>query len=173
MTYRDFIFSFVNEQRGLTDEESLALFLDEFVDGEVLRKIKSLGLLSDKEITLANASPADILESILMEKWVFEADDTDMVVMQHQLDYELGGIQRRLVSSMVDKGRDQVDTAISRTVGLPAAIAAKHILAGNIVSRGVLIPTSKDIYEPILAELRDYGIRFTEQEFLVAAQEMA
>ncbi|MBL0015775.1 MAG: hypothetical protein IPP17_04875 [Bacteroidetes bacterium] len=116
------------------------------------------------------AHPAEILEAILLEKWVFEPNDVDMVVMQHQLDYELNGIRRKLVASMVDKGRDQHHTSISRTVGLPAAIAAKHILAGNIQSRGVLIPTVKDIYAPILQELEDFDIRFTEQEFLVAAQ---
>ncbi|MBK9451409.1 MAG: saccharopine dehydrogenase NADP-binding domain-containing protein [Bacteroidetes bacterium] len=170
MTYRDFTFSFVHAQPGLSDRESLAFFLDEFQDGEVLRKLEHLDLLSDRKIELENASPAEILEAILLEKWVFEPNDVDMVVMQHQLDYELNGIRRKLVASMVDKGRDQHHTSISRTVGLPAAIAAKHILAGNIQSRGVLIPTVKDIYAPILQELEDFDIRFTEQEFLVAAQ---
>lgn len=172
MSYRDFLFSFIPQLAGRSDRESLAFFLDEYQDGEVLGKLVALGLLSDKRIPLANASPADILEHILMAAWVFEDDDTDMVVMQHQLEYELGGLQRRLVASMVDKGRDQNHTAISRTVGLPAAIAAKHILAGNIRSRGVLIPTIKDIYAPILKELEDYGIRFTEQEFLVRSGEL-
>jgi saccharopine dehydrogenase-like NADP-dependent oxidoreductase len=173
MTYRDFTFSFVNAQPGLSDRESLAFFLDEFQDGAVLRKLEHLDLLSDKQIPLVNASPAEVLEHILMEKWVFEPDDTDMVVMQHQLEYELHGMQRKLVASMVDKGRDAQHTAISRTVGLPAAIAAKHILAGNIQSRGVLIPTVRDIYAPILEELEAYEIRFTEQEFLVSMGELA
>ncbi len=172
MTYRDFLFSFINPQPGLSDRESLAFFLDEFQDGEVLRKLDHLGLLSDTRITLKEASPADILEYILLHKWVFEDDDTDMVVMQHQLEYELDGMQRKLVASMVDKGRDQNHTAISRTVGLPAAIAAKHILAGNIKSRGVLIPIVQDIYAPILKELEAFDICFTEQEFLVRAGEL-
>lgn len=172
MTYRDFTFSFVYPQPGLSDRESLALFLDEFQDGEVMQKLVALDMLSEREILLDQASPAEILEHILMQYWVFEPTDTDMVVMQHQLDYELDGMKRRLVASMVDKGRDQDHTAISRTVGLPAAIAAKHILAGTIQSRGVLIPTVKDVYAPILKELETFDIRFTEQEFLVGVQEL-
>jgi saccharopine dehydrogenase-like NADP-dependent oxidoreductase len=173
MTYRDFVFSFVNKVHGLSDRESLAFFLEEFQDGEVLLKLEKLGLLSDQRIPLVNASPAEILEHILQEKWVFLPEDVDMVVMQHQLDYELAGQQRRLVSSMVDLGQDYNHTAISRTVGLPAAIAAKHILAGNIRIRGVVIPTSGEIYAPILDELKDYGIRFIEQEFLISRPEFA
>jgi saccharopine dehydrogenase-like NADP-dependent oxidoreductase len=84
----------------------------------------------------------------------------------------LHGMQRKLVASMVDKGRDQNHTAISRTVGLPAAIAAKHILDGSIKSRGVMIPTVRDIYGPILEELELFDIRFTEQEFLVRTGEL-
>jgi saccharopine dehydrogenase-like NADP-dependent oxidoreductase len=172
MTYRDFLFSFINPQPGLSDRESLAFFLDEFQDGEVLQKLEHLGFLGNARIPLADASPADILEYILMHAWVFEDDDTDMVVMQHQLEYELHGMQRKLVASMVDKGRDQNHTAISRTVGLPAAIAAKHILDGSIKSRGVMIPTVRDIYGPILEELELFDIRFTEQEFLVRTGEL-
>jgi saccharopine dehydrogenase-like NADP-dependent oxidoreductase len=174
MSYRDFTFSFINPLPGLSDKESLAFALDESTDSDVLQKLLHLDLLTDRKITLENASPADVLEAILMEKWVFLPADIDMVVMQHQLDYELHGAKRRLVASMVDKGRDQLHTAISRTVGLPAAIAAKHILAGNILTRGVVIPTSKDIYAPVLAELADFDIRFTEQELMVApAQALA
>lgn len=173
MTYRDFLFSYVPHYGALADRERLAFFLDEYQDGEVLRKLENLGFLSDQQIPLENASPAEILEHILLSQWVFEDDDMDMVVMQHELEYELNGVYRRLVSSMVDKGRDHWHTAISRTVGLPAAIAAKHILAGNIRSRGVLIPTIRDIYEPILQELEDYDIRFTEQEFQIMDPQLA
>lgn len=172
MTYRDFLFSFVPAQAGQTDEAALAAFLGESADGEVTRKLAHLGLLGSERIPLPTASPADILEHILMHKWVFQPDDIDMVVMQHQLDYELDGTQRRLVASMVDMGRDQNHTAIARTVGLPAAIAAKHILAGHIKSRGVLIPTVRDIYAPILKELEDFDIRFTEEEFVVRQGEL-
>ncbi len=57
MTYRDFLFSFISAQPGLTDRERLAFFLDEFQDGEVLSKLEHLGLLSEERIPLKEASP--------------------------------------------------------------------------------------------------------------------
>jgi saccharopine dehydrogenase-like NADP-dependent oxidoreductase len=166
MTYRDLVFSYVNEIPGVTDTEALAFFLDLPANGVVMEKLLALGLLSDERIPLKNATPAQIMEHILMQRWVFEEDDTDMLVMQHQIEYDLDGVRRKLVSSMVDKGRDHDHTAISRTVGLPAAIAARMILEGKIKSTGVQIPIQRDIYEPILKELENYDIRFVEETFL-------
>jgi hypothetical protein len=36
----------------------------------------------------------------------------------------------------------------------------------------VLIPTVRDIYAPILKELEDFDIRFTEEEFVVRQGEL-
>ena len=66
-------------------------------------------------------------------------------------------------SSLVVKGEDSLRTAMARTVGLPLGIAAKLILNGTIQMTGLHIPTSKTIYEPVLAELKNYGVSFTEQ----------
>jgi saccharopine dehydrogenase-like NADP-dependent oxidoreductase len=53
---------------------------------------------------------------------------------------------------------------MAKTVGLPLAITTKLILQGKVNSRGVVIPTTKDIYEPLLAELETFGIKFVEKE---------
>ena len=167
MTLRDFVFSFINQQPGLSDVSSLAFFLDLPSDSLVIEKLVALGFLGDEQIPLKNASPAEILEWVLMNKWVFKQDDTDMVVMQHQLEYEVAGVRHKLVSSMLDKGLNEYDTSIARTVGLPAAMAARLILKGRIETYGVILPISRDIFQPILLELKQYGIQFTEQHFLV------
>jgi saccharopine dehydrogenase-like NADP-dependent oxidoreductase len=62
------------------------------------------------------------------------------------------------------KGDDQTNTAMAKTVGLPVGITAKMILNGTIDEPGVHIPIKKSIYDPILKELKDYGIRFTEKD---------
>ena len=59
-------------------------------------------------------------------------------------------------------GEDQTYTAMSDTVGLPIAICAKMILNGTIQMKGVHLPIHKEIYEPVLSELEEYGIQFTE-----------
>ena len=71
-----------------------------------------------------------------------------------------------MTSSMVVKGDDQTYTSMSKTVGLPTAIAAKMILEGKIFEPGIHRPIHKSIYEPILTELEDYGISFSEKEMI-------
>ena len=52
---------------------------------------------------------------------------------------------------------------MSKTVGLPLAIAAKLVLTGKLNLKGIHIPTHKNIYEPVLNELEKYGIVFSEK----------
>ena len=167
ITYRDFLFSFINEVPGKSDRESLAIFLKRSVDDPVVEKLDKMGLLGDEVFPHANASPADVLEHVLINKWVFEEGDTDLLVMQHKLEFEIDGKTHRMVASMVDKGRDADHTAISRTVGLPAAICARLILRGDISATGVRIPNFKEVYQPVLKELEEYDITFVEEESIL------
>ena len=91
-----------------------------------------------------------------------------MIVMQHRFEYDLNEKKNAIVSSMVVEGIDKVHTAMAQTVGLPVAIATKLILTGVISATGVKLPTSKNIYEPVLKELEEYGIKFIEKETAVS-----
>jgi saccharopine dehydrogenase-like NADP-dependent oxidoreductase len=86
-----------------------------------------------------------------------------MIVMWHKFIYTKNGKRFEKHSSMVVKGDDQIHTAMAKTVGLPVGITAKMILNGTITEPGVHIPIKKTIYKPILNELEDYGIYFTEK----------
>jgi saccharopine dehydrogenase-like NADP-dependent oxidoreductase len=55
-----------------------------------------------------------------------------------------------------------VSTAMAKTVGLPLAIVAKLLTQRKISSRGVVIPTSQEFYEPVLKELQTLGVVFNE-----------
>ncbi len=111
-----------------------------------------------------NATPAQLLELILVDKWKLEPNDKDMLVMVHKFEYEKNGKRYEIQSSMINVGEDQVYTSMSNTVGLPVAICAKHMLNGNFTTKGVQVPTAKDVYTPILDELSDLGIIFNESE---------
>ncbi len=113
---------------------------------------------------MKNATPAQILQKKLEEKWALDPDDTDMIVMQHEFEYILKDKFYRITSSMVAEGRDNVDTAMAMTVGFPVAIGCKLILEGKIKDTGVKIPTSSNIYKPILEELANFGIVFKEEK---------
>ena len=126
MSYRDFLFSFFPEKDDRDDREMVADFLRTEMGSEVMQRLEWLDLFShDHFVELETGSPAEILKSILAPKWLFEANDIDMVVMQHQFDYLINGAEKRITASMVVRGEDNINSAISRTVGLPAAMSAR------------------------------------------------
>jgi saccharopine dehydrogenase (NADP+, L-glutamate forming) len=126
--------------------------------------IRWTGIFEDEVIGLEKATPAQILQHLLEKKLSMDENDIDMIVMQHQFVYEKAGKKKKIYSSMVVYGEDQVHTAMSITVGTPVAIAVKMILTGEIKAKGVKVPVEKDIYEPIMNELKDYKIEFIEEE---------
>lgn len=149
--------------RGNNLPEDLARFCGEKISSDVMKRIEWTGILSDEKIPLSNASPAQILQNLLEKKWKLEEGDKDMIVMQHRFRIQNAKFKiQNLTSSLVVKGDNAIDTAMAKTVGLPLGIAAKLILAGEIKSRGVLIPVQKEIYEPVLDELKNYNIVFAE-----------
>ena len=120
-------------------------------------------MFSDNIIGLDNLTPAQFLQKITESKLSLDSNDKDMVVMQHQFEYLIDDSTNILHSSLIVFGDNQRNTAMAKTVGLPVAISVKLILSGAIKSSGVKIPTSKDIYLPVLNELEDNGIVFIEE----------
>ena len=164
LTYREFINSFLPYDEKDSVEQKLCNYVGIDMESETMSRLKWLGIFEDAKIGIPNATPAQILQKLLEEKWALGSEDKDMIVMQHQFDYKLNGKNKRITSSLVVIGKDQVHTAMSITVGVPVAIATKLFLTGVIKQKGVIVPTMKDIYEPVLKELEEYGIVFVEEE---------
>jgi saccharopine dehydrogenase-like NADP-dependent oxidoreductase len=164
LTYPELLEAFLPEGEQST-KEKLAAFMGNEMDEEVMAKIEWLGLFENTKISVKNASPAEILQNLLEEKWKLQEHDKDMIVMQHQFVFrDVARNSRTILSSLVVRGEDQTYTAMAKTVGLPLAIAAKLILQGKIKGRGVLIPTAKEVYLPMLEELETLGVKFEEKE---------
>jgi saccharopine dehydrogenase (NAD+, L-glutamate forming) len=165
MTYRDFINSFLPYHPYNTVEIKLRHYLKIDQDDIVWDKLICLDIFSSEKIVgLKNATPAQILQKILTEKWSLKPDDKDMIIMYHKFGYQIDGDKKQIEAYMVVEGDDAVETAMSKTVGLPTAISALKILNGEILTPGIHIPINKEIYNPVLKELEDYGISFTEVE---------
>ena len=160
---REFINMFLPFNDKLTIEEKLCKQFNLAIDSDVFQKLVWLGSFSDDKLGIENASPAQILQAICEKKWTLGAEDKDMIVMQHQFEYLQNGEQKKLNSSLLVFGDDPRYTSMAKTVGLPVAIATKLILSGAIKSTGVKIPTTKDIYIPVLKELEENGINFVEE----------
>ena len=131
MTYRDFINSFLRYNPNDSVELKLRHYLKIEQDDYIWDKLLWLGIFEDKKIGVKNASPAQILQKILEDKWSLAVDDKDMIVMWHKLNYKLNNQNNNLISYMVCTGKDSHYTAMSDTVGLPLGIAAKMILSSK------------------------------------------
>ncbi|MEM6396217.1 MAG: saccharopine dehydrogenase C-terminal domain-containing protein [Bacteroidota bacterium] len=162
LTYHEFMEAMAPEGPWSV-KDRIAHLLGERPGSAVMRKLEWLGLFRKIKINLRDATPALILEKLLLEKWKLGEKDRDMIVMQHQIDYELGGKKYREVSDLVMKGEDRIDTAMARTVGLPMGIFVRLVHQGKIKSKGVHIPTMREVYEPVLEELKEYGVVFQDK----------
>jgi saccharopine dehydrogenase-like NADP-dependent oxidoreductase len=167
LTHRKFLETFLPAKKAPLKEifiETLAIKPE--IQADILRKFDFLELFDEKPIHLpqTQATPAQILQHILEQKWILAPEDKDMIVMQHIIDYELDSQTKRIISELVVIGEDNLHTAMAKTVGLPLAIACKLVLEGKIQAKGVVVPVSKEFYEPILAELEQLGITFREHE---------
>ena len=165
MSYRDFVNSFL--PYSPTDSVELKMRHNLKIDQDDImwEKLEELDLFNaEKKVGLENATPAEILQKILMDKWTLDPEDKDMIVMYHKFGYEINGEKKQIDATMVNIGDDQTHTAMARTVGLPVGIAAIKILNGEISTPGVQLPITKEVYGPILKELELFGIEFHEEE---------
>jgi saccharopine dehydrogenase-like NADP-dependent oxidoreductase len=163
MSFREFTNSFLPYHPTDSVEIKMRLALNIEQDDIMWDKLLELDLFNPNKIVgLKNATPAQILERILNDSWTLQPHDKDMIVMYHKFGYTLNGNEQQIDSKMVCIGDDQTYTAMAKTVGLPVAMATLQILNGNIKTPGVQLPIRKEVYEPILKELEEYGVIFKE-----------
>lgn len=165
MSYREFTNLFLPYHP--TDIVEIKLRHSQKIDQDdvLWDKLLELDLFNpNKKIGLNNATPAQILQKILADKWTLAPEDKDMIVMYHKFGYKLNGEKKQIDATMVCLGDDQTYTAMAKTVGLPVAIATLKILNKEITTPGVQLPIAREVYLPILTELENYGIVFNEKE---------
>jgi len=168
MTYRQFINAYMKYEPNVPVEIKLQEYCSSAADPVVFEKLKWLGIFDDRKIGLKNATPAQILQKLLEEKWTMDPDDKDMIIMQHEFKYTTAGNEdKMIVSAMAYIGENQEKTAMAVTVGLPLAITTKLLLTGKINLTGVNLPVHKQIYELVLEELGKFGIIFKEKEYMM------
>jgi saccharopine dehydrogenase (NADP+, L-glutamate forming) len=164
MTHRQFINSFLSFNPDDSIELKLAHYMNLDLESDEMNKLKWAGFFSDEPVGLDKGTPAQILEHILKKVWTLDPDEQDMIVMWHKFTFQDSDKIREIHATMVAVGDDRINTAMSKTVGLPMGIATKLIATGKIRSRGVKIPIEAEIYEPVLSELNKEGFVFIEEE---------
>jgi len=141
-------------------------------DSPATESLEWLGFFSNEKLPYTSASPFDITADRMISRMSLSEKDRDAVIMQHVfLASYPDGSKEVIRSSMLDFGSPATNTAVARTVALPAAIAVKMILEGKINLSGVYRPVVPGIYDPIIDELKTLGIEMKE-EFGLPVEEM-
>ncbi len=150
--------------------QRLARRLGPAVDDGVLARLAWLGLLADPPAPGEPTAPLDLLARLLEGKLRYAPGERDMVVLEEHLlvAHEDGG-RRCIRERLLVFGQAGDDSAMARTVGLPAAIACRLILEDRVRLSGVHIPVSPQLAEPILAGLAARGLRFEVEDEPVAS----
>ena len=162
-SYKDLILSQLFNKENVIDlKKEIELKVSRKISEETYNKLLWTELFTcNRKLKNEKMTLAQVVESLLVKKWNFEEKDKDMIVMQHDFEYQKNNRLLNKKSTLVVYG-DENFSAMSKTVGLPLAIATKLILENKINYYGVKIPDISMIYEPILKELEDYKINFNE-----------
>ena len=147
---------------GTAIREATAKHLGLAEDSFILDNLEWLGFFSDDPLPIEKGAPIDVLASRMTEKMRYGEGERDMLVLHHEFIAEYPSRHEAITSTMIDYGIPGSDSSMSRTVGLPPAIGTRLILEGKITRKGVVVPVTPDIYEPVLAELEQLGISVAE-----------
>ena len=153
-----------SDMRGTSIEQRTALYLQISPTGRIMENLRWLGLFSKEPIGCSGDTSCAMMVHLLKQRLPLAADQRDLVLLVHELEVAYADRPReRVTSTFVMEGEPGGFSAMSRSVGLPVAIAAKLKLRGELSLTGSLIPTHPAIYEPILAEIKAAGLQFTER----------
>ncbi len=162
LTYRELTQRLIGMQGSSDIIGDTAAFLGVEKHATVMKKFEWLGLFTDAPLPEEN-NVMDVFGALLQKKLAMEKDDLDLIVLYHEFYAQYGDRREHITSLLVDTGTPKGDSAMSRTVSLPAAIAAAMILEGKIKISGVHIPVQPEIYTPVLDELEAMGLKFQEK----------
>lgn len=140
-------------QKGVMDPNAAVAALD------------FLGIISPRVLPRNVLTPMDAICSRLEKKLAFSDTEKDMVAMYHKVVGRLpDGSTEEIVSSLLAFGTPGKDgeTAMAATVGYTAGAAVELLLQDKIKQRGVVIPTSAEVYEPMLERLKECGITWSD-----------
>jgi saccharopine dehydrogenase (NADP+, L-glutamate forming) len=98
-----------------------------------------------------------------LRKMAYGPLEKDMVIVHAEISAGYPDYDEKRTATLLVKGQPGGDSAMSRAVSLPAAIASRLILEGRISQKGVWRPTTQSIYQPVLDEMRSFGYRFRDR----------
>ena len=162
LTYKQLVCRLIGLEECVDVIGATAEFLNIEKHSTVMKKFKWLGIFDDTPLPDEN-NVMDMFSALLQKRLAIELEDLDLIVLYHRFISEYKDKKELITSTLVQTGIPGGDSAMSRTVSLPAAIATSLILENKIKLSGVHIPIHPEIYNPVLIELGEMNIEFIEK----------
>jgi hypothetical protein len=159
-------YNFLDSLLPYSDGEHLETRLKKYanVSEDEILQLRWLGLFDDEWINVKEPTPAAMVQYLLEKRCTPADHDKDCILMEHHLEYTLKNIKYSMKATLVAQGENGDDPAMTKAVGLIMGAAIKAFMVDNIKVKGLLIPTSPELYDPILNELDDLGVAFLFEE---------
>ncbi|XP_067906160.1 alpha-aminoadipic semialdehyde synthase, mitochondrial-like [Heterodontus francisci] len=119
------------------------------------------GLFEDEPVQ-KEESLLETLAKHMEPKLAYGPGERDLVILRNEVGirHHSGQLETKH-DSLVIYGDVGGFSAMAKTVGYPCAICAKMVLDGEISTKGMISPLTKDIYQPILDRIKAEGIVYT------------
>ena len=166
-TYSQFIAELIGSSTTEDVKIQFAKALNMEINDDFVKKLDWLGLFDNVQISINRGTNSNLLVDLMLKKMGYEPYEKDMIIVHNEMLVEFPDRKEKRISSMMNEGIPYGDSAMSRAVSLPPAIAAKLILEGKITAKGVCIPSTKEMYEPILDEMETFGFSFKKETIIL------
>ena len=166
-TYSQFIANLIGTSSTEDIKIKFAKSLSMDVNDDFVKKLDWLGLFDNVQITINSGTNSNLLVDLMLKKMAYEPHEKDMIIVHNEMLIEFPDRKEKRISSMLNEGIPYGDSAMARAVSLPPAIAAKLILEGKITKKGVCMPSTKEMYEPILEEMETLGFAFKKETIIL------
>ncbi len=159
-TYSQFIAEHIGSSNTENIKMQFAKSLSMEINDDFIKKLDWLGLFDNVQISINRGTKSNLLVDLMLKKMAYEPYEKDMIIVHNEMIVEFPDKKEKWISSMLNEGIPYGDSAMSSAVSLPPAIAAKLIMEGKITTKGVCMPSTKEMYEPILDEMETFGFSF-------------
>jgi len=166
-TYSQFIAELIGSSTTEDIKMKFAKSLNMDIKDDFVKKLDWLGLFDNIQISINSGTNSNLLVDLMLKKMAYKPHEKDMTIVHNEMIVEFSNRKEKRISSMLNEGIPNGDSAMARAVSLPPAIAAKLILEGKITSKGVCMPSTKEMYKPILDEMETFGFSFKKETMVL------
>ncbi len=166
-TYSQFIAELIGSSTTEDIKMKFTKSLNMDIKDDFVKKLDWLGLFDNIQISINSGTNSNLLVDLMLKKMAYKPHEKDMTIVHNEMIVEFSNRKEKRISSMLNEGIPNGDSAMARAVSLPPAIAAKLILEGKITSKGVCMPSTKEMYKPILDEMETFGFSFKKETMVL------